>query len=54
VYGTDNCCTHDAAVRLGARGRGVAVLEVEVDEVALTPQCARPSRAAFRPLPRID
>jgi predicted TIM-barrel fold metal-dependent hydrolase len=30
VYGTDNRCTRDALVRLGPRGRGVAVLPAEV------------------------
>jgi predicted TIM-barrel fold metal-dependent hydrolase len=36
VYGTDNRCTHDAVVRLGPKGRGVAVLAPEVGEAELT------------------
>jgi predicted TIM-barrel fold metal-dependent hydrolase len=35
VYGTDNRCTRDALVRLGARGRGVAVLPAEVSPAEL-------------------
>ena len=46
VYGTDNACTRDAVVALGAEGRGVAVLSPEVDEA--TP--ARPGRFRGRKL----
>ena len=35
VYGTDNRCTRDAVVRLGPRGRGVAVLPAEVSRAEL-------------------
>jgi predicted TIM-barrel fold metal-dependent hydrolase len=35
VYGTDNRCTRDAVVRLGPRGRGVAVLPAEVSQAEL-------------------
>jgi predicted TIM-barrel fold metal-dependent hydrolase len=35
VYGTDNRCTRDAVVRLGARGRGVAVLPAEISGAEL-------------------
>jgi predicted TIM-barrel fold metal-dependent hydrolase len=45
VYGTDNRCTGDAVVRLGAdKARGVAVLAAEVDEAEL----ARLHEAGFR------
>jgi predicted TIM-barrel fold metal-dependent hydrolase len=45
VYGTDNRCTCDAVVRLGAaQARGVAVLPAEVDEAEL----ARLHDAGFR------
>lgn len=35
VYGTDNSCTRDAVLALGADGRGVAVLAPDVDEASL-------------------
>ena len=35
VYGTDNRCTRDAVVKLGALGRGVAVLPPEVSRSEL-------------------
>ena len=35
VYGTDNRCTRDAVVRLGSRGRGIAVLPAEVSPAEL-------------------
>jgi predicted TIM-barrel fold metal-dependent hydrolase len=35
VYGTDNACTRDAVLALGADGRGIAVLPAEVEEATL-------------------
>jgi predicted TIM-barrel fold metal-dependent hydrolase len=44
VYGPDNRCTHDAVVRLGPKGRGVAVLTSDVAETEL----AQLHQAGFR------
>jgi Amidohydrolase len=54
VYGTDNACTIDAVRRMGARARGVAVIDKATSRKALEEMAARAFAACgsiLRPTP---